>query len=131
MVCTLKIEIFYFTNKSFFLINKIPSLILFQAPGTEHSSLISDIFYAEKPHWIFEEPHALKMNYTFKCEFRFQHTHPLIKCMIVKSHSGLIIKLEEPIRALAPGQYAAFYNDQECFGSARILKIGPSMYFTK
>lgn len=62
-----------------------------------------------------------------KCEFRFQHTKPKVECLVYKANSSgnkLLIKLEEPLRSITPGQYAVLYKDGECLGSSRIIDSG-------
>jgi tRNA-specific 2-thiouridylase len=62
-------------------------------------------------------------------EFRFQHVHPPQKSTIeLLSDGGLIVRLEEPMRALTSGQYAVLYSGDVCLGSAQIVNNGPSMY---
>jgi hypothetical protein len=41
----------------------------------------------------------------FECEFRFQHTKPLVDSMLmVITNNQLLIKLATPLRAITPGQ---------------------------
>lgn len=68
-------------------------------------------------------------NSVFECEFKFQHVETLRKCTLCETNSGLIVSLACPLRAITPGQYAVFYKDNECLGSARISNNGPSVYF--
>lgn len=62
-----------------------------------------------------------------KCQFRFQHTKPLVNCTIFLNQNGLMVVLEKPLRAITPGQYAVFYLENQCLGSARIFEVGPSI----
>lgn len=64
-----------------------------------------------------------------RCEFRFQHTKPLVGCTIFLSENDekLFVKLDENLRAISPGQYAVFYKNSECLGNARIINPGPSL----
>lgn len=64
------------------------------------------------------------------CDFKFQHVDIVLKCTVCETKEGLIVSLEAPRRAITPGQYAVFYRDNECIGSARISCPGCSLYFT-
>ncbi|KAL5014357.1 hypothetical protein ScPMuIL_008627 [Solemya velum] len=99
------------------------------APGTDHSALFTDYFHTDLPYWIHGPPSIFSQTQTLDTEFRFQHKHPLVSCrMQVSGSDGLIVRLERPMRALTPGQFAAFYSDDECLGSARITKPGTSLF---
>lgn len=101
-------------------------LIIFRlfskASGTEHPALYSESFNTSHPHWIHSVPKELLRDNSLECWFRFQHTKPLVRVKIEVHPSGLRVTLQEPIRALTPGQYAVFYLDKECLGCARILQ---------
>ncbi|XP_014773038.1 mitochondrial tRNA-specific 2-thiouridylase 1 [Octopus bimaculoides] len=97
------------------------------APGTHHAALFRDSFIADKPHWIHSEPEFHEGVATVS--FRFQHIHPLVTCQIHRSNDNkYTVTLEKPLRAICPGQYAVFYKDEECLGSARILTVNPSYW---
>lgn len=64
---------------------------------------------------------------------------PLTQCVMMHNmsttsnwesinQSSLRVSTAEPMRAVTPGQYVAFYSGEECLGSARILRPGPSLY---
>ncbi|XP_054720931.1 mitochondrial tRNA-specific 2-thiouridylase 1-like [Uloborus diversus] len=99
------------------------------APGRMHLALFHQTLITEPPYWISEPPVDLNSGGHFKCDFRFQHREPIIKCFMFKNKNGqLQIFLEKPLRALTPGQYAVFYVGEECLGSAKIISRGPSIY---
>lgn len=102
--------------------------VIYVASGHDHLALMHDLVHVQNINWLSEEPFAKEQLEQFDCFFRFQHTKPLVKCTIVPSKrhktgvvNQYVVRLEKPLRALTPGQYAVFYNDTECLGSARIL----------
>lgn len=102
---------------------------IFIAAGTNNPALFTDILYTDAPHWI-ERKSPLEQDFIFNCQFRFQHTKPLVDCKIFQTRNGtLFVKLDIPLRALTPGQYAVFYKGNECLGSAKILTTGPSLNY--
>lgn len=81
------------------------SQLFFQAPGTNHPALFVQFFFAARPHWIHSAPQPLLQEGLFECDFRFQHTKPLMKCvLIVTTSNEVLIRLDRPLRAITPGQ---------------------------
>lgn len=91
------------------------------AKGTDHPALYSNIIYTQEPSWICPDP--LGDHQQLQCEFRFQHTKPLVDCTVEKTMDGpgLIVNLQESVRAITPGQYAVLYRNGECLGCAKIV----------
>lgn len=81
-----------------------------------------------KPHWISEIPENYDKYDFLRCQFTFQHTHDLCGCILMNCDKGLIVKLDEDVRALTEGQFAVFYLGEECIGSAQIINVGPSRF---
>lgn len=101
--------------------------VILVAPGRQHPSMLFDIFYTDNPHWIDGPPFECDNRQVVTVEFRFQHGHKLKKCKIIRTDNGLLVKLDEPLRAICSGQFAVFYRNEECLGSARISASGPSI----
>ncbi|XP_013108561.1 mitochondrial tRNA-specific 2-thiouridylase 1 isoform X1 [Stomoxys calcitrans] len=99
---------------------------IYVAAGHENPALYSNQIIASNANWFSSNAFEQTINGVLKCRFRFQHTKPLVNCSIyrrqsAKSAQDLIIELDKPLRAITPGQYAVFYSDTDCIGSARIL----------
>lgn len=95
------------------------------AACTNNPALFTNIFYTSQPHWIDASPFSFSSIPIVN--FRFQHTKPFVECKLCQTNTGLFVQLNQPVRAIRSGQYATFYNGEECLGSAKILAPGPSM----
>lgn len=95
---------------------------IYVASGTNHPALYSTELMTDCPHWIAGQADIQDVE-EFQADFRFQHTKPLVPCRVAArgSDGGLCIRLERPLRAVTPGQYAVLYVNDECLGSARIV----------
>ncbi|XP_059145421.1 mitochondrial tRNA-specific 2-thiouridylase 1-like [Physella acuta] len=99
------------------------------ALGTDHPALFTDTLRLGPCHWINSPPPSLLQSGQFDAKFRFQHKHPLVGCSGKIDQTGhCSLTLDFPMRALTPGQFAVFYQDDVCVGSARILEVGPTLY---
>ncbi|KAJ2951497.1 hypothetical protein O0L34_g13649 [Tuta absoluta] len=96
---------------------------IYVVSGTKHPALWNNLLFTDYPHWIHKEPDELTANNLLECQFRFQHTKPLVSCRIVKNSEGLTIMLNKNLRALTEGQFGALYKDGECLGSAKIRDV--------
>lgn len=96
--------------------------------GTHHPALHSKQFLTSRPHWIANIPHEIINGDVLNCQFTFQHTHALVSCRVVQTQNGLVVRLAADTRALTEGQFAVFYRNNECLGSAKILAVAPTNY---
>ncbi|XP_017471411.1 PREDICTED: mitochondrial tRNA-specific 2-thiouridylase 1 [Rhagoletis zephyria] len=109
----------------------VASNTIYVASGHEHPALLNDVICASAPNWLCDDPlnvvgEAANASVTreLRCRFRFQHTKPLVDCVVKKcanNKARVTITLDKPLRALTPGQYAVFYSETVCLGSARII----------
>ncbi|XP_071524815.1 mitochondrial tRNA-specific 2-thiouridylase 1 isoform X1 [Panulirus ornatus] len=111
---------------------------IYVAAGTNHPALFTTTLFTEPVYWIHSPPSDLYTKGQLECQFRFQNTAPLVSCVITTqddnpwhrsvTQNNMVVSLAEPLRAVTPGQYAVFYLGDECIGSSRILRPGPSLY---
>ncbi|KAM4035268.1 mitochondrial tRNA-specific 2-thiouridylase 1 isoform 2-T2 [Anomaloglossus baeobatrachus] len=116
---------------AWFVVDKdVSTSEIFVAPCTDHPALLRDLLRTDRMHWISEEPPAeLVTNKMMECNFRFQHQMALVPCVLTLNQDGTVwATLVKPIRALTPGQFAVFYKGEECLGSGKIVRLGPSLY---
>ena len=80
--------------------------------------LMSSGLVMEPMKWINDskEPESLE------CEVQVRHRGKPVKCNAVFGKNEVEIHFEEPIRAIAPGQSAVLYSNNQCLGGGIIAK---------
>lgn len=101
---------------------------IYVAPGHDHPILYSTFMETANEFWIEgSRPSDLDVDDgALTCNFRFQHTYPLVRCRIERTATDGRLRvrlLDGPLRALTPGQYAVFYDEDVCLGSAQIVRV--------
>ncbi|XP_063783178.1 mitochondrial tRNA-specific 2-thiouridylase 1 [Pseudophryne corroboree] len=118
-------------RNAWFIVDKdVTTGEVFVAPSRDHPALFTDQLQTDRVHWLSGNPPAeLVQNKIIECHFRFQHQMALEDCILTLNQDGSVwVQIVKPIRALTPGQFAVFYKGEECLGSGKIVRLGPSLY---
>jgi len=95
------------------------ALIVVQGSG--HPALFCAGLRASIPHWISGKSPGS----SFACTAKVRYRQPDVACRVRSGPDGVDVRLEEPLRGAAPGQYIVFYDGEECLGGAAIMALQP------
>jgi len=111
----------------FFVVAKdIEKNTLIVERGKEHPALFTDSLIAEKISWINKTPVV-----PLKCKAKVRYRQVDQECNIEDIKDGLLkVAFTKPQRAVTPGQFIVFYQNNICLGGGRIKETGPSYYET-
>lgn len=95
--------------------------IIYTGQGESHPGLYHRALKvaSEDIHWVRPDL-ALKEGEIRKCMARIRYRQPLVACTLYKRPDGIYVVFEEPVKAITPGQFVAWYDNDELIGSGVI-----------
>ncbi len=94
---------------------------VFVGQGSNHKGLFRKALFIreEELHWVRPDQ-VMKIGEERRYLVRIRYRQPLQKATLIRKEAGLYILFDEPQRSIAPGQFAAWYQDDELIGSGVI-----------
>lgn len=95
--------------------------IIYTGLGEDHPGLYRKGLFIPSAdvHWVRPDL-SLPAGESKKYSARIRYRQPLEKCTLHQKDNGLYIIFDKPQRGITPGQFAAWYNDEELIGSGVI-----------
>lgn len=95
--------------------------IIYTGSGDDHPGLYRKGLFVPPAdeHWIREDL-KLKIGESKKYIARIRYRQPLEPCTLFKREDGLFIIFDKPQRGVTPGQFVAWYENDELIGSGVI-----------
>lgn len=106
----------------FVLAKDVIDNVLYVGQGEDHPGLLrrSLRIHMDELHWIREDLTLEEGALSEDFEFRFRYRQPLQKGTLKREGNHAIILFQEPQSGIAAGQFAAWYQNDECIGSGVI-----------
>lgn len=95
--------------------------IIYIGMGDEHPGLFRKALFIHNDEIHNVRPDlALQNGDTLRCKVRIRYRQPLQDAELIKTEKGLYIKFDIPQKSITPGQFAAWYLNDELIGSGVI-----------
>jgi tRNA-specific 2-thiouridylase len=93
--------------------------------GHDHPALLGNRVEIGAVHWIGPAPSSWEHDGLLRCRAKSRYRQPDQACELRAIGPDLAeVVFDAPQRALTPGQYAVFYDNERCLGGARIEQTG-------
>ena len=95
--------------------------IVYVGMGGEHPGLLRHGLFIDRQdiHWVRKDL-ELTAGQSAPYLVRIRYRQPLFRATLIMREKGLYILFDEAQKSVAPGQFAAWYLDDECIGSGVI-----------
>ncbi len=104
-----------------FVVGKLMEKNVLQvAQGHEHPALFQSGLYANQLHWVRGQAPASQ----FRCTAKVRYRQVDVACQVTLDESAARVEFDAPVWAATPGQYAVFYQGEECLGGGVIDSAG-------
>lgn len=92
--------------------------------GEHHPGLFRSVIFIPHAEQAWLQPKEAFFNQSEECDFlvRIRYRQPLEKASMIMDKDGIYLVFSDPQRAVARGQFAAWYRDNELIGSGRIVR---------
>ncbi|WHH61675.1 tRNA 2-thiouridine(34) synthase MnmA [Petroclostridium sp. X23] len=109
------------TGEPWFVAGKdLKKNILFVVQGETHPALYSKGLIASQLHWVSEKAPGS----SFQCTAKFRYRQPDQKVTVnIKNENACEVIFDKLQKAVTPGQFAVFYNDEVCLGCGTIDSV--------
>ncbi len=110
------------TAKPLFVIETdIENNIIYTGQGKDHPGLYRKGLFlkTEELHWVRTDM-ELNIGDTLNCDVRIRYRQDLQKASLYREKEGIYIIFDKPQRGITPGQFAAYYIEDELIGSGVI-----------
>jgi tRNA-specific 2-thiouridylase len=98
--------------------------LVYVVKGEQHPLLYRRglMIRAQEVHWI-DELHRMHEGEQRIYQVRIRYRQKTETCMLLQEKEGLYLLFEHPIKGIAPGQFAVWYQDEVLMGSGVISSI--------
>jgi tRNA-specific 2-thiouridylase len=95
--------------------------IIYTGQGENHPGLFRRGLFVEKDdlHWVREDL-EIKVGQTMKVRARIRYRQSLEPAMLYREPDGLYVVFDRPQKGVTPGQFVAWYQEDELLGSGII-----------
>jgi tRNA-uridine 2-sulfurtransferase len=101
--------------------------VLIAVQDPEHPLLLSDAFDVEDVRWLGAAVRNLAAP-DFECAVKTRYRQNDLPCRVRLVDDAVHVALTRPARAVTPGQYAVFYDGDECLGGGVIARRDNSRF---
>ncbi|MDR9442106.1 MAG: tRNA 2-thiouridine(34) synthase MnmA [Schleiferiaceae bacterium] len=94
---------------------------IYTGQGAQHQALHKEGLFieADQQHWVRPD-HRLAPGQQARFQVRIRYRQPLQPATVYAERQGLYLIFDQAQKAITPGQFAAWYQDQELIGSGVI-----------